>query len=51
MEQPTKNLINRAVETLAQATGIKVVLQANAPKAKNAYTDGLVRIDYLERTI
>jgi hypothetical protein len=46
MEQQTKNLINRAVQTLAQATGIKVVLQANVPKAKNAYPDGLVRIDY-----
>lgn len=46
MEQQTKNLINRAVETLAQATGIKVVHQANAPKAGNVYPDGLVRIDY-----
>jgi len=25
---------------------LKVVLQANAPKAKNVYPDGLVRIDY-----
>ena len=33
MDQQTKNLINRAVETLAQATGIKVVHQANAPKS------------------
>jgi len=46
MEQQTKNLINRAVETLAQTTGIKVVHQANAPKAGNVYPDGLVRIDY-----
>ncbi len=46
MEQQTKNLINRAVETLAQATGIKVVHQAKAQKAENAYPDGLVRIDY-----
>jgi hypothetical protein len=46
MEKQTKNLINRAVETLAQAIGIKVVHQENAPKAENAYPDGLVRIDY-----
>lgn len=46
MEQQTKNLINRAVETFAQITGIKVVHQANAPKAGNVYSDGLVRIDY-----
>lgn len=46
MDKLTKNLINRAVETLAQATGIKVVLRANVPRAKNANPDGLVRIDY-----
>ncbi len=46
MEQQTKNLINRAVETLAQTTGIKVVHQANVPKAGNVYPDGLVRIDH-----
>ena len=46
MDQQTKNLINRAVETLAQTTGIKVVHQANTPKAGNVYPDGLVRIDY-----
>jgi hypothetical protein len=46
MEQQTKNLINRAVETLAQTTGIKVVHQAKAQKAENSYPDGLVRIAY-----
>lgn len=45
MEQQTKNLINRAVETLEQTTGIKVAHQAKAQKAENAYPDGLVRID------
>jgi len=46
MEKQTKNLINRAVETLAQTTGIKVVHQANATKPENVYPYGLVRIDY-----
>ena len=46
MVQQAKNLINRAVDTLAQATGIKLVLRGNVPKAKNANPDGLVRIDY-----
>jgi len=46
MEQQTKNLINKAVETLAQTTGIKVVHQANGPKTKNIHPDALFRIDY-----
>ncbi|RJQ65648.1 MAG: hypothetical protein C4519_27595 [Desulfobacteraceae bacterium] len=46
MEQQTKNLIVGAVETLAQATGIKVVYKANVPKTGNVYPDGFVRIDY-----
>jgi hypothetical protein len=46
MEQQTKNLINRAVETLAQTIGIKVVHQAKAQKVENAHPDGLIRIDY-----
>ena len=46
MEEQAKNLINRAVATLTQTTGIKVVHQVKAPRAENAYPDGLVRIDH-----
>ena len=46
MEQQTKNLIIRAVETLAQTTGIRVVHRAKVPKTGNLYPDGIVRIDY-----
>lgn len=46
MEQRAKNLINRAVETLAQTTGITVVHQQKAPNDASAYPDGFVRINY-----
>jgi hypothetical protein len=46
MKRQIKNQINRAVGTLAQTTGLKMVHQANVPKAGNVYPDGLVRIEY-----
>lgn len=47
MERKTDRLINRAVEKLAQTTGMKVVHQAEDPNSKNTLSpDGLVRIDF-----
>jgi hypothetical protein len=46
MERQTKNLIKKALEVLAQTTGINVMHQAKVPNAENAYPDGLVRIKH-----
>lgn len=45
MEQRAKNLIDRAVKTLAHTAGLKVAHLAKAPKGENTYPDGLLRID------
>ncbi|MCP4746743.1 MAG: hypothetical protein GY874_11480 [Desulfobacteraceae bacterium] len=46
MNQGIENIINKAVERLTQATGMKVVYLAKPQNKKNNYPHGLIRIAY-----